>query len=391
MQRAHRHGVAMNSAAFLQAPRAMRLANTDPEAAELLERLLDITVPGLPQMRHGDGSFAFTRRGVRLASGDWRTRVEGTSLRYAAIVALGAQRLPEPMQQEVLGQSVDDLVSKLAGQSREATDVGDVALVCWAAAEAGHPSLAQALDRLILLDGDPVPRYVVEAAWVLAALVAALEAGAGDRGIGPARQRLLASRTGSALFPHATGPGLLPWYRAHVGCFADQVYPVQALARLHAQLGDPEAMAAADAAADRICDLQGDAGQWWWHYDARTGDVVEGYPVYSVHQHAMGPMALLEVAEAGGTANDEAIRRGLHWLAAPPETGEQLVIEELALTWRKVARGDPHKAVRATRGIASRLRPGARLGLLDRIFPPRSVDLECRPYEMGWLLHTWLR
>ena len=34
--------------------------------------------------------------------------------------------------------------------------------------------------------------------------------------------------------------------------------------------------------------------------------------------------------------------------------------------------------------------PGARLGLLDRTFPPTVVDHECRPYELGWLLYAWL-
>ena len=27
---------------------------------------------------------------------------------------------------------------------------------------------------------------------------------------------------------------------------------------------------------------------------------------------------------------------------------------------------------------------------LDRVYPPGVVDHECRPYELGWLLYTWL-
>src|SRR5205085_4135860 len=126
-----------------------------------------------------------------------------------------------------------------------------------------------------------------------------------------ARDTLLTSRhKGSPLFPHATGPGLLPWYRTHVACFADQVYPIQALARLYHSGNDADALAAAEECAARICELQGDGGQWWWHYDARTGRVIEGYPVYSVHQHAMAPMALLDLAEAGGSGRMADIARG---------------------------------------------------------------------------------
>jgi hypothetical protein len=189
--------------------------------------------------------------------------------------------------------------------------------------------------------------------------------------------------------------GATPWYRAHVGSFADQVYPVQALARLHASGDDPAALGTAESLATVICRAQGNAGQWWWHYDARSGRVVEGYPVYSVHQHAMAPMALLELAEAGGRPRSEHICRGLRWLANPPEGSEELILDQPPVIWRKVARRDPRKLVRGLRATASRLRPGsarpgARQRVLDRVFRPRAVDHECRPYEMGWLLYTWL-
>ncbi|MEV4195053.1 hypothetical protein AB0J65_27215, partial [Streptomyces toxytricini] len=69
---------------------------------------------------------------------------------------------------------------------------------------------------------------------------------------------------------------------------------------------------------------------------------------------------------------------------------EPLIREDYAVTWRKVYRGDPAKAVRAARGLAARVVPGARLTPLDRVFRPLAVDRECRPYEFGWLLHAWL-
>ena len=119
--------------------------------------------------------------------------------------------------------------------------------------------------------------------------------------------------------------------------------------------------------------------------------MVEGYPVYSVHQHAMAPMALLDLADAGGQRHLEAICRGLRWLARPSETSEDLVLDEPPIIWRKVARADHRKMVRGLRAASTRLRPGMRLSLaLDRVFPPGAVDHECRPYELGWLLLAWL-
>ena len=116
--------------------------------------------------------------------------------------------------------------------------------------------------------------------------------------------------------------------------------------------------------------------------------------MYSVHQHAMGPMALLDLADAGGDGHLDAIRRGLRWLetrrrAAQPSP-VQLVLDDPPITWRKVARGDHRKVVRGLRAASTRIVPGARIAALDRVYPPGVVDHECRPYELGWLLYTWL-
>jgi hypothetical protein len=187
-----------------------------------------------------------------------------------------------------------------------------------------------------------------------------------------------------------TDPDLTSRYRRNVGCFGDQVYPIQALARLHASADDPVSLAAAEKCAERLCQLQGPAGQWWWHYDARTGGMVEGYPLYTVHQHAMAPMALFDLAEAGGEVDLDAIRRGLGWLVAAPEVSDALILDRPGLTVRKVARRDPGKLVRGLRAVAAKVRPGTELPALDRLRPPAAVDRECRPYELGWLLDCWL-
>ena len=55
----------------------------------------------------------------------------------------------------------------------------------------------------------------------------------------------------------------------------------------------------------------------------------EGYPVYSVHQHAMAPMALLDLRAAGGTDYMPAIAKGLQWLDSHPEKSEDMVSPSL--------------------------------------------------------------
>ncbi|MFB7170172.1 hypothetical protein ACFCYM_04960 [Streptomyces sp. NPDC056254] len=380
--------------------RLAALAAEDPELHALAQRLLALAEAGLPAMYLPEAeTFAFTRAGAVSSDGTRRLELRGTSTRYAAITALGARYLPEDRQRALFGgRSAQEFTGLLVERLPGVVNLGDAALVAWAAAETGHPKLSDALDRLAALDLPDRPRYTVEAAWVLSALAAARPAADVEDRIGAARDRLLAARAGSGpLFAHATGPGPVAGYRAHVACFADQTYPLQALARLHAGGDDPQALAAADACAARIADLQGDGGQWWWHYDAREGRVIEGYPVYSVHQHAMAPTALFDLAEAGGTDHGAAIRRGLRWMTAVPELAgpagtprEPMIREDLGVTWRKVHRGDPKKAVRAVRGLTTRVAPHARLTPLDALFRPRRVDRECRPYEFGWMLFAWL-
>ncbi|GII89097.1 hypothetical protein Ssi03_70870 [Sphaerisporangium siamense] len=370
------------------------LAEIDASAAELVDHMVDLSIRGLPP-GYVNGEFVFTRRGKLGADGRWTAVPEGRSVRYSAIVALGVAPLPEDGQRAALaGDLVGDLVGNLVRGLPQVTNLGDVALITWAAAETAHPGLDQGLARLAeleagLREGEAV--HTVEAAWALAALVAAHRLRPGgelEKRMARARERLLAGLGDDRLYRHIIGPA--SWYRAHVGCFADQVYPLQALARLYAHTGDQAALNAAERIASGICTAQGEHGQWWWHYDARTGGVVEGYPVYSVHQLSMAPMALLDLADAGGTSYMKEIALGLHWMTSRPEVDDELIVEELDLTWRKAARDDPKKIVRGARALASALNQGSRLGVLDRIYPPLAVDRECRPYELGWLLYAWV-
>ena len=208
-----------------------------------------------------------------------------------------------------------------------------------------------------------------------------------------AAARMLDAQGPGGLFPHVLPADRLSRFRAHVGSFADQVYSIQALARYASVTGDDRTLAAAARCAERLVALQGDQGQWWWHYDWRHGRVVERYPVYSVHQHAMAPMAFMELREAGGPDHRSALVLGLEWLLERPESGDDLIAEDLGVVWRKVGRRDPRKIVRKARSVASarpQARPSAtRLTWLDRVFPPGSIDRECRPFELGWLLYAW--
>ena len=273
------------------------------------EHLIDLARRGLPRM-HRRGVFGHTLRGIKTKNGR-QAQLEGDSLRYAAIVALGLACVDVGVQRQVLaGGTAADLARATATRAELSKDTGAIALAAWAAAEAANThaaTLFYALDRLLTADANLA---TVDCAWMLMAALAAQHLGDTSGLAGRAAERLFEAQGPFGLFPHTLPASSNGRLRAHVGCFADQVYPIQALSRLYAAHGDRAALAAAKACADRICALQGPDGQWWWHYDVRDGSVVEGYPVYSVHQHAMAPMALLDLREAGGTDHSGPDRQG---------------------------------------------------------------------------------
>ena len=331
--------------------------------------------------------FAFTRK--RMPNG--RVEAVGESLRYGAIAALGASLLDPDAQRPIFGgESAFEYCERMLQTIRTVTNWGDLALLAWASAELDHPDFAMAFERLDELGGFTGDCETVIAAWALAAALGGRREPNISILVEPAFERLSRAFEGSSgLFFHRTDKGGAIG-RAHIACFADTVYPIQSLARYHRVCGDEKAIRMANRCAEQICQQQGSAGQWWWHYDARTGVVVEGYPVYSVHQHAMAPMALFELLEAGGFDSRSFVASGFDWLSCAPEIGEGMLEEDDLVIWRKVGRTDPNKLVRKIRAGASRVHRPLRLNVLDRLFPPRRVDFECRPYEFGWMLYAWL-
>jgi hypothetical protein len=359
-----------------------------------IDQLCGLAVKALPAMYRPD-SRQFVQTVRKDPTVDTGLRQEGTNLRYAAIAALGLAWTAPATQRGVLaGWTAAELARHTTELSADpATDLGAVALAGWARAEVAGEICEQVYDRLLTEVRTGTAQPTVDFAWTLTALLAALSVQ--DRGdlreaAGIAAERLLIAQGGQGIWGHHLPRSVLARYRAHIGCFADQVYPIQALARYARATGAGWALAAANRCADRIVELQGSAGQWWWHYDARTGDVVEGYPVYSVHQHAMAPMALFDLLEAGGDDHRGAILDGLGWLRRHPEPGGALIDPETGAIWRKIGRREPRKATRSLRAVSTSVSPGWRLRALDALFKPGEVDYECRPYELGWLLYAWL-
>ncbi len=365
-------------------PRKTAAAHAHSSALQAAADLRELALPALARMYDpAQRLFYFTlrQRGNVVAA-------EGLSRRYTAITLIGlAADTVEASQVALHGQSLMDPCARLVTDLPQMDGIGDVALTLWALTATGAAGRTMAWKRLQELNPLTGEIPTVELAWTLSALVNANIPESAEM-CQAVRSRLLTSFNPKAgIFPHVVGRRGV---RSHVACFADQVYPIQALSFLARAAGDREALDAATACARRICELQGDAGQWWWHYDARTGDVLEGYPVYAVHQDSMAPMALLALTEGGGPSFAPAIERSFAWLASSPEiAGRSLVDRRAGLIWRKVARREPRRISRYAQASAAAIHPSLRVPVLKALFPPVTVDYEDRPYHLGWLLLTY--
>ena len=144
--------------------------------------------------------------------------------------------------------------------------------------------------------------------------------------------------------------------------------------------------------AERLFRLQGDEGQWWWIYDTKLAQATVKYPVYSVHQDAMGPMAFAMVALAEECTDryDVLVRDSLLWFENRPECADESLIDpDRGVVWRAVQLDDPSTTGRLglSRRELRRMGRAVWLGRADkRSNSAGFVHRECRPYHPGWIL-----
>src|SRR6202012_5256035 len=140
------------------------------------------------------------------------------------------------------------------------------------------------------------------------------------------------------IFGHlAARQSLAATLRGKIGSFADQVYPIYALAQFAKINYRREPLARALDCARTIGEHQGPNGEWWWHYDSASGKLAETYPVYSVHQHGMAPLSLLALAEVSGEDFSAPIRPGLDWIAGNNDLHFDLRSPADGVVWRNLS------------------------------------------------------
>jgi hypothetical protein len=341
-----------------------------------VSRLISLAGRFLHAMQLENGLFCEER--VR---GDAQPR--GRSLRYSLMTYIGLVKAGAE------GFDLDAIRSALwSGIDAPELRPGDYGLYLWADGVRGDGSdpagLVGRAEQALAGAGGLPAREGQEVSWLAIGLLrnpAARETDAGGRLLGAALDELLSRASGSGLLRHYGSAHV----RRRFANFATQIYGLLALAS--AAGADERALPAARTLAERLIELQLEDGGWPWLYDADRGRVVEPYEVYSVHQHAMAPMGLLELAEAAGDRRyADAALHGLGWIHGRNELGLEMVDENEQLIYRSIRRKHPFDRVVLYASTATSL-------ALRRSLPLDGRQLElnatCRPYELGWLLEAW--
>lgn len=319
-----------------------------------------------------------------------RMRQIGISHRYTMMTLLGLDRLeaagwPSPIS---IGPVLDGLLSDLTWITG-AGDLGNLLWLCAIAAPTRLDALVGRIDWVAARNyKDFQQRSTTELAWFLAGLALAKQPTETPNSrydaIAFETYSLLCANQGPrGVFGHlAADRSLRGRLRGAIGSFADQVYPILALAHFGQVFGDTRAIGRAERCAEMMVELQGADGEWWWHYDARTGRVLRPYPVYSVHQDGMAPMALQALSAVTGREDfTPALERGLRWIAGSNTLHLDMRDLSQKLIWRSIAFASPSAKVQELACFLSGRSPRP-------VFQKPHVVRECRPYELGWALYA---
>jgi hypothetical protein len=363
-----------------------QLVQTATETRSLVDGIKDLAVRGLPVMLDPQTNL-FCYRLKKTARGLIR---EGLSRRYTMICLLGIYQAKRAGMQ--LPIDCSGILQSLVSNADWIRDLGDLGLLLWVYSLYYPERLAQVAIDLDVTNA--LARYsggkerrTVDLAWFLSGLThwgLASEQSIPDlRRLATKTYHLLINnQSRSGIFGHlARHGGLAGAARSRIGCFADQVYPIYALSRFAHAFQLEEAAKQALACAEAICDAQGPLGQWWWHYDSVSGRVVGKYPVFSVHQDGMAPMALFALSEVVGRDLSFWIEKGLLWICGHNELGFDFRDTTAETIWRSAYREDYKRYWTTAIALLTQGGDGGNYGDL-------KIRFECRPYHFGWLLYA---
>jgi hypothetical protein len=364
----------------------LSLENTDV----LRRRLIHLSVRGLQNMYNEEENL-FSLRAHRKEQGIQNV---GLSRRYTLISLIGLNELEKRGGRSPI--NVPDALSRILQDTGKIDNIGDLGFLLWLIALASPDMVDRVWSELKIQAAFSHYRgasqgRTMELAWFLSGLahVKFLQQKEGIRGLDEIADRtcrhLLQNYGGKGIFRHIGKSTSTGFIRGRIGNFADQVYPIYALSKFSHAFGSRKVLDVALECAKAICILQGPHGQWWWHYDSVSGRVIGRYPVYSVHQDGMAPMALSAVGEATGIDFRKPIFKGLRWIEGNNELGVSMIDPARNVIWRCFKR---NKYISVASELLTLVRNSNHQ---EKKYKNLRIKYECRSYHLGWLLYAFAK
>ena len=308
---------------------------------KLLNGLLNLSVKGLEDMYLPD-KFEFAMK-KKMVNG--KVIIEGENLRYSLINLLGLHKAES--HDIPIKINLKEIVQYQINKVDTYNGVGEIGLLLWATSLISPEKIKLFLPKInfnniLKTYNDAKLGNTMELSWLLTGLLLASTFDNNFKNsIGnlPVETYKLIRQNygGQGVFRHEGKVSLNGKLRGKIGSFADQVYPIYAFSLYSQQMNNEEALMIAKDCAQKMCEHQGEQGQWMWHYNAETGNVVSKFPVYSVHQDAMAPFTLFAVQKATGVNFEKYIYKGLDWLEKNNELNVNMIDWENNAVWRRIA------------------------------------------------------
>jgi len=267
-------------------------------------------------------------------------------------------------------------------------------LLLWLLAKNSDDRAVKAYESLIKLpEQEIVKAETMELAWMLTALVfeynrindSSIKLKLSDVA------KLLKNRfiEKSNLFLHRDPHYSKLDIRYNIGNFADQIYSIYAFSTMTKLTDEKKHLKTAEACANKLVSLQGEKGQWWWHYNASDGSVIQKFPVFSVHQDSMTPFSFMALNEVSENNYNPYISLGLRWLTNENELNANMINENKNYVRRGIQRKTPFSEIQKFTTVASKL--STIFSLSEKFDQPKYLQIMNweHSYHLGWILYAY--
>jgi hypothetical protein len=317
---------------------------------------------------------------------------EGTNTRYTLICLIGLHKAVNHDIEISITKKIDlnTILNKQIEKLHHYVSVGDIGLLIWATALISPEEIASLIPKInfnnILTSySDAKLKTTMELSWLLTGiLIASAFNEAFNKSVGSLPLELFKiirnNYGGKGIFKHQSNESFIGKLRGNISTFADQVYPIYAFVLFSHKFENEEALLIAEQTALKLCELQGKNGEWMWHYNSDNGKVLSDYPVYSVHQDAMAPIALYAIQKATNKSYEKYIFKGLDWLSENILNFD-MVSKEHNTIWRGIIPDNNYRKIRtffSIRGFST-----------NNEFKNLKIWKECWSYHLGWLLYAY--